>query len=66
MNVYFEFDNGGRFVARPDTLGTSAEELILLDGMPPTPARESRLASLQANVRHAYETLLTTETAGRG
>lgn len=63
-NIYFE-QNGMRFEARPDTVGTDSEELSLLAWMGAlTPERRSRLASLQDNVRHACEMLLTAETVG--
>ncbi|MDE2101683.1 MAG: hypothetical protein KGL39_30840 [Patescibacteria group bacterium] len=62
--AYFERD-GLRFEARLDTIGTDPREIELLAAMEPNAEREARIASLQDNVRHAYEMLLTVEIAGR-
>lgn len=62
--VACEFSDGGRFEARPDTIGTDSDELRLLASMSDA-QRFQRVAALQENVMHAYETLRTAEPMGR-
>lgn len=62
VTVRFEA-NGVCLEARPDTVGTDAAELALLDAMAPE-TRRARVASLQDNCRHACEMLLTVPAEG--
>lgn len=55
---------GALFMARPDTVGTDRDELALLGDMLPNKDRIARIASLQQNVRDAYEMLLTATVLG--